>query len=485
MHINSGKTASAGGLKAKAAAAIACAMAAGFICGCASPPTGMARDAHLTWKGDPGARKIAQVRKAGPFWEQVSTADGARRESWRPLLHTRIEASEPGTALSEWFWPIYSRSERAGQTAWRFLVFSGMTKDETQRTSVQERTWLFPFWFSGTSKQGDDYAALFPLGGSIREMYYDKISFALFPAWVAWERNGNRSWSVLWPVIQRQTGPRRDAIRIFPLWGRSHFEDHYDASFVLWPLWTESRRVGVNPGTEWMLWPLVGHATSVNESAWYFLPPFFSYARGRGKTPMYRKTWAPWPLVLVADDKTGHRRRFLPFWSHRWRSDGKAETHTVMWPFWSDRKLDTDEWRQREWTLFPVYHSSLSEKADPGAEGGYSLQERYTRVWPLWSRRYDDSRRFTKIPDFSLQKRAGPLERNLLGMFTLYTRGENTGADGEKKRVDHEALWGLWRSGHGDGGEWDWSLLGGFAALSRKDGGPLKWRLLWLLGNDE
>lgn len=460
--------------------------AVALLCGgCASAPTGRARDAHLLWGRPAEGRKISGARKAGPFWEEVRTEDGARRESWRPLLHTRVEAAEPGVALSEWLWPLYSRSERAGQTAWRFLIFSGMEKDASGETSPQDRTWLFPFWFSGTAKTGEDYAALFPLGGTIREMYYDRISFALFPLWATWDRNGNHTWSALWPIVQRQTGPRRDATRIFPLWGRSKFDGHYDASFVLWPFWTQAEHVGVNPGSDWMLWPLAGHVSRADENAWYVLPPFFSHASGRGKTPEYRKTWAPWPLVLLRDDEDAHARRFFPFYGRRWREDGKASLRVVLWPFWSDRQSVTRTRRVSEWSLFPVFHASTAERADESAPGGYALEERYVRAWPFWSRRYDPARRYTRIPDFSFQKREGPLERNLLGMFTLYTRGENTGADGAPRRVDREWLWGLFRDGEGGDGEWNWSLFGGLLGRSGRAGGPSRWRVLWLFGSAE
>ena len=107
------------------------------------------------------------------------------------------------------------------------------------------------------------------------------------------------------------------------------------------------------------------------------------------------------------------------------------------------------------------------------------------RAWPFWSRRYDPARRYTRIPDFSFQKREGPLERNLLGMFTLYTRGENTGADGAPRRVDREWLWGLFRDGEGGDGEWNWSLFGGLLGRSGHAGGPSRWRVLWLFGSAE
>ena len=475
---------------------LAAAFAAG---GCASPTTGRVRDAHLLWSGDPAARQVVRYEQAGPFYERVETAEGAVRRSVRPFLWTDVRAAEPGVSHREVLWPLYAREQRERETAWRFLFFFGMDKDSAPEGVPQDRTWLFPFWFSGTSRAGEDYAALFPLCGTIREMYWEKISFALFPLWAEWDRNGNHTWSALWPLVQRQTGPRRDAWRIVPFWGHTVVSNELDASFVLWPIWTRAAHFGRNPGRDWMLWPLVGRVDREDEDAWLFLPPFFNVSHGRGKLPEYRKINAPWPLVMIRDTKDAHLRRVFPFWSDRWTENGEADTLTVLWPFWNQRRLDLRGQRVREWTLFPILHASVLHRLDPES-GAATLEENYLRVWPLWSRRYDPENRLVKIPDFSFRKRAGALERNLLGMFTLYTRGERDAPGGTARRVDHEALWGALRRGYGENGysatrvwplwdaaeerdAWHWDFLWGLVGRSGR-GAERRWRYLWFFGGD-
>ena len=461
--------------------------------GCASPTTGRVRDAHLLWSPAPAERRIARYEQAGPFYERVETADGAVRTSYRPFLWTDIVAADPSVSHDEALWPVWSRSRRGDEVSWRFLVFFGMDKDTGDAVSPQDRTWIFPFWFSGTSKQGDPYAALFPLHGSIREMYWEKIGFTAFPIWVTWDRNGNHTWSVLWPFVQRQTGPKRDAWRIIPFWGRTRVKDELYARFVMWPIWTEAEHYGINPGSDWMLWPLLGHVDRANEEAWLALPPLFHFAKGRGKTPEYRKMNFPWPLVMVHDDKDSHRRWFFPFWMHRWSTDGKIDSKTVLWPFWHTIDVRTARRALTENTLFPIWHHSrLESLATNGLPA--ALEEDYQRLWPLWSRRYDPENRLVKIPDLSFRKREGQLERNLLGMFTLYTRGEQA----SPRRVDHEALWGAIRRGYGedyaatriwpvyDSKEekdvWRWSILGGLLGRSGR-AGESAWQWLWFFGD--
>ncbi|MBR1837214.1 MAG: hypothetical protein IJ783_07990, partial [Kiritimatiellae bacterium] len=428
--------------------------------------TGRVRDAHLLWNGPPESRRVVAYERGGPFWERVETADGAVRTSLRPFLRTEIRSAEPDVSHLEVLWPLYSREKRVRETAWRFLFFFGMDKDGTDEAEVQDRTWLFPLWFSGTSRDGRDYAALFPFGGTIREMYWERVSFALFPLWCEWDRAGHHTWSALWPFVQRQTGGGRDAWRVLPFWGRTRVDGKMESRFVLWPVWTQAEHFGRNPGSDWMLWPLLGRVDRQDESARLFLPPLFTFAYGRGRTPEYRKVNCPWPLVMVRDSKDSHLRWFFPFRMHRWTEDGNADNLTVLWPFWNERRIDLPRAKVREWTLFPVAHSSVISRV--GEDGAETLEENYMRVWPFWSRRYDPSNRLVKVPDFSFRKRSGQLERNLLGMFTLYTRGEAGSGDGGR-RVDHEALWGLWRRGRGDGG-YRFDRLWPFWELHEEDG---------------
>lgn len=455
--------------------------------GCVAPTTGRTRDAHLLWSSSPEKRAIASVEEAGPFWDRVETADGATRASLRPLLWTHIEAPGGAASQTDVLWPLYSRSRRGGETSWRFLFFFGMDKDSSDVKSVQSRTWLFPFWFSGTAGDGEDYAALFPFHGTIREMYWDRISFTAFPFYASWDRAGMHTWSALWPFVMHQTGfsrtgRAREAWRIFPFWGHTVDEGLLDAGYTLWPFWTHARHGGVNPGEDWMLWPFYGRVDRRLESARLFLPPLFTFAYGRGGLEWnpdapdgekngYRKVNCPWPVVRIYDDSDSHCRVVFPFWLHRWSTDGSADVKCVLWPVWRTRRLEMADRRLSEWSLFPIAHRSTLMNRREAADGGDSLEEDYLRVWPLYSRRRDETNSFVRIPDFTLRKRANAIDRNLLSMFTLYTRGEN------ETTVDHSFLWGLFRRRHaktGDAG-WGWSVLGGL--IGDSDDG---FRLFWI-----
>ena len=466
-----------------------------FPAGCQSPATGRVRDAHLLWSASPAEREIAEVEQLGPFYEKTVTRDGAVRRSVRPLLWTDIRAADGTTAHTEVLWPLYAREQRAQDTAWRFLWFHGVDR-QPQGSTPHDRTWLIPFWFSGTAKDGQSYAALWPLYGTIREMWWDEISFTLFPLWVTWDRGDLHTWSVLWPFVMRQTGPGRDAWRIFPFWGHTVAEGKFEARYVLWPFWVQARHFDRSPGYDWMLWPLVGRVNRASESQWMFLPPFFTFSQGRGKLADYRRINCPWPIVAWYDNDEVHLRRIWPLWGRHWTDDGRATSQWIAWPFWRQRELRLREREVSEWQLFPLFYRSTQVRPvakDAPANAVPELIEDYLRVWPLYSRRVDPEHRFVRIPDLSFSKRTGALERNLLGMFTLYTRGE----DQVRGRVDHEALWGLFRLGGGEkysasrvwplwdaqeqDDTWYWNVLGGLLGRSGK-GDKAYWRFLWFFG---
>lgn len=464
-----------------------------LLCGCASAPTGHMRDAHLLWNSEPAEREVVDYEQFGPFWERVETVDGAVRRSVRPLLWTDIATRDREVQTTEWLWPIYSQTRRGDSISRRFLFFFNLDKN-LRDPDAQGRLWLAPFWFSGRTRGGEDYAALFPFYGTIREMWWDRIDFTMFPFWVTWDKNGNHTWSVLWPFVQHQVGPRREAWRIVPFWGHTVSErDGLDARFVLWPFWTQATHSARNPGHDWMLWPFVGRVDRQDESAWYVLPPVFTFSHGRDRLSYYRKITCPWPLVMIKDTDKSHSRTVFPFWMHRWSTDGAIDSRVVLWPFWRQIDVKMPTRHMENTTLFPIFHRSVLHSVDPETKEE-TLDEDYMRVWPFYSRRYDPDHRLVKWPDFSLSKRAGPLERNLLGMLTLYTRGETAEP---YYRVDHEALWGLVRRGYGEdysatavqpffsrrreGDSRSWSILGGLVGRESR-GGESRWRYLWFFG---
>jgi len=463
-----------------------------LLSGCATSPTGRMRDAHLLYTRDPDARQVTAVETFGPFYERVETASGAVRTSYRPFLHTRISAAGGEAVRTETGWPIYGANRRGDALSWRFLLCFGANADVTDPDSAR-RVWAFPFWFHGRTPAGEDYAALFPLYGTIRNMFWDRIRFVGFPLWVEYDRAGLSTKSVLWPIFSRTTGERGGGFNVFPFYGQMAWYEKSEASYVMWPIWNSADYQARNPGRAWMLFPVAGRVDRASESKWMVLPPFFSVMHGRGPLDGYRKILSPWPLVRIEDRGDRHVRNFFPFWGRRYRSDGTYDSRWVLWPFYRFRHAERANRRERSHSVFPVYHHSrVVSRASRGGAFEHA-EEDFLRVWPFYSRRQEPGHAWVRVPDLSVSKRAGAIDRNVLGMFTLYTRGETTAP----AQVDRSALWGLFRRDRGeqrratrvwpvydseeaDAG-WRWSALGGLLGREGRDG-VSAWRFLWFFG---
>ena len=481
--------------KASGVAGVFLGVALVLCAGCSTPTTGRVRDVHLLYAGTPEQREITSAKEFGPFYEQVVTGSGSKRTSYRPFFGTTITADDGNAMRREVLWPIYDSNYRNGSLTWRFLLWFGVDAD-TDDPESYNRLWAFPLWFQGQTKAGENYAALFPVYGTIRDMFWERIHFLAFPLWVDYDRNGNHTLSVLWPIFSRTTGKSLSGFKVFPLYGQMARKSGDKTRFVLWPLWTSGTYTNRSPGYSWMLFPVMGRVNRASESSWIFLPPFFNFTHGQGKMKDYRKLNCPWPFVKIADTETLHKRYYLPFWGHVYDNAGKYDSCSVMWPFYNSRYAERARIRDRSRTLFPLFHWSEA-MTDANQDGVFDTEvETYWRLWPLLSHRSDPENDFLRIPDLSLSKRLGPIERNFLGMFTFYTRGHST----KTHRVDHEALWGFFRRGYGeayssfrvwpvyerkrDAGKWNWSVLGGLLGR-RGDAENAQWCYLWFFGGSE
>lgn len=466
--------------------------AAAFVAGCASPTTGRLRDAHLLYGGGEG---IAEARKAGPFYDYARNADGAERSSFRPLLYTHIEAEGGKAVRREVAWPVYDSSRRGDSLTWRFVIWFGYDKD-TDDPDSQYRAWLFPFWFQGKTKCGESYAAFFPIYGTIRDMYWERIHFALFPVWIEYDRNGHESWSVLWPLISKTRGEVFNGFKVFPFYGQMERKDVEKTKFAMWPFWTSGEHYGRNPGRSWMLFPVMGRVERELESSLLVVPPLFNFTRGKGELDYYRKINCPWPLVQIHDTKYEHKRYYLPFWGRKYDDDGTYDSLWVMYPLYHSRRMERAGRLERTHSALFVYADSVIS-ADRDKDGVFETEiENYRRLWPVFSHRKDPSNSYFKFPDLSFSKRVDVLDRNLLGMFTLYTRGATV----EPRRVDHELLWGMINRGYGEeydvlriwpfyshrreADEWSWSVLGGLVGREGRGDGS-RWRWLWFFGGSD
>jgi len=470
--------------------------------GCAGPRVG--RTVDVRTRPTP---EITAVETVGPFYEQIATSQGDLRTSIRPLIYTSIEAPRDQARLREVLWPVYADHGRGNHFTWRFLQTYG-TNFDTSAEDPQRFLWILPFWFHGKSQSGQHYRALFPISGTIRDfLTYDSISFVLWPIWMTSERSGVRGRSILWPIFGRAEGEGELRWRIFPLVGYSRRAGEWERHYVLWPFWSYARYLREPvAGYEWALLPIYGRAERVSESSRYYIPPLFQFTYGKGRNAGQRRILAPWPLVRIEDSRATHKRHYWPFYATTW-SEGNRNTYAA-WPFYRHTWNRHGNYEAEAWSLAPLYHRSVERRRYPAPEdpanaapgdtdaAPFDPVSSYTRLWPLYSRTYREQQTFVRIPDLSFQRRTGALERNLLQMFTLYTRGE----DAERDRVEHSFLWGfyhslregelerqwrLWpfysRQSSAHAGSASWSLLGGLLGRERQ-GKAHNWRYLWFFG---
>ena len=389
-----------------------------------------------------------RMRAAGPFWEQADGPDGKSLVACpRPLF---VRAVDPAADRATWdfLWPIASGKTFGPQNSWRFLISWFLDQDRTDPKS-QYRFWLLPFWFHGRDESGAPYAALFPLGGEVRNILLkDRIRFALWPLWAQSRVNDVRTTDVLWPVYSRTTTPDHhlEQWRVFPLYAYAKSARQYEKRTVLWPIWTWARYTHPKAhGTAWVLFPLCGRVDLNSQKGWMLLPPFFQHIRGEQLT----RTACPWPFFVR---ETGVRERLALWPLFGFYKDGALERRYWLWPIVANERNEWGRKKVRRWSVTPFYncvsaseHPLPSERKAAEAAGRALPEPRVTgnrtKLWPVFSRIYDlDEKTYRlRLLDLWPGPHPPPVERSWAPLWTVLdyrVRGPDS---------DLDLLWGLYR----------------------------------------
>ena len=396
-----------------------------------------------------------RFRAAGPFWERAEGAGGQTLQAClRPVW---ARAADPAADRTSWdfLWPLASGKTFGKQRSWRSLLLYFFDRDRTDPRS-QYRFWLFPLWFHGRDENGHGFAALFPVGGEIRNILLrDRVRFVLWPLWSQSQLNDVRTTDVLWPIYSRTTSPdgHREQLRVFPFYAYSKSARQYVKHAVLWPVWTHARYTHPKAkGTAWVLWPLLGHVNLNSQQGWMVLPPFFQHIRGDQLT----RTYCPWPII---QRETGFRERLIVWPLYGYRKDGVLERRYWLWPFIIRENNVIGARQQVRWSLVPVFNSATQTEPPPGAAGSNAAPVRVTsqrtKLWPLYSRRYDVDARTYRLRLLELWPAVNPpaVERSWAPLWTVL----DYRANGE--RSDLDVLWGLYRATRREGGARAFSLF--------------------------
>jgi hypothetical protein len=373
--------------------------------------------------------RVVSRFRLGPLFEYRATREGGTFWALRPF-YSCVTDPVSDTRVADVVWPLGTFHRDQEQSWWRLALAYGSDND----VGCEDSAWkaaLFPLYFQGRSRQGEDYWALFPVYGHLPHvLLMDDIDFVLFPAYLNYEVNGVGREYFLWPVFSRsEEGAGVKRTGVFPVWGRTQKKDALH-TYAFWPFWTSAVYASPrNPGSSWMLFPLAGQVDREKERQWLFLPPFFSHAT----TDVSERWRMPWPFYETVKTKTSATRSYWPLYGDSEREEDRR--WYAAWPLIEHFTLRSKGGREERSRLFPFYVKAHVYQNDPA--GVERLRESYTRLWPLFASEETEAGSHFRLLELSLIRYSGGLERNWAPFWTVYERIER------EDEVTHDAFWGL------------------------------------------
>jgi hypothetical protein len=360
----------------------------------------------------------------GPILAAERSPDTAAREmAVRPLFRWR---EDPIADRLEWevLYPLmaYSRTERDRE--FQFLQLLNFREEGSLPEDRARRFDFFPFYLSGVTEAGEEYRALWPLGGrAVDRLGIDEIEFVLFPLYARFVRKETETRYFPWPLISRTRGEGHSGFRIVPLYGEEVKAGVFERRFALWPLILFQRTGldGDRPEETRAFLPFFIRQRSPVRDSTTILWPLFTFTRDRER--QYEQWDLPWPLVRIARGEGRTIRRFLPLFS-------------------TEQRLMRNEFLLRELKstdlhlLFPVY--SRSQEEIPG-----SLKVRDRVLWWLYSDTREtgmdgSTRRVDAWPLFRYQRdREGAIVFQTLALLEAFMPGN------ERIERNYSPLWAV------------------------------------------
>ena len=321
----------------------------------------------------------------GPLAFAEPAADAQTASGLRPLWVTFRHANGD-LAASHFLYPLLSNRRHALGSSWsalNLIRYETAAPSPTGATAVRH-TEIWPFYFSRqTGEPATSYRAVFPLAGRLpRKLGQDEFSFALFPLYGRFEKNGVTTTTTPWPFIKTLRGEGNRGFEFWPLAGHRDKPGVYRESFVLWPFIQHTttgldRPEGPTTHAHYLPFYAVDRAPGYTSETWLW--PFFGYV-DRTAPCTYRANNYFWPFFVQGRGDQRHVNRWAPFYTH---SNIKDYDKTwVMWPLWRDATWPSDNLvhHRRQLAIF-LYHDTVQRSATHPA----LAPARKTHLWPLYT----------------------------------------------------------------------------------------------------
>ena len=369
-------------------------------------------------------------RALGPIYESRTSKDYSLN-AVRPIWSSEVKGERKAW---DFIWPLAMRRQYRDYMRSNYLLFFHHDQDLKDPESPWS-SWLFPVYYQGRGRDGEDYVALWPIWGTAYDIFgYDSLSLRFFPIYAESQdgRINTKSW--LWPFISQSKSETLTKKRIFPFYGYVDKEDDYYQEWYLWPFYQKGySKKKTKPGEWCFYWPFYGKIKYDDFEKTSVLWPFFSWSKGKD----WERRNLPWPFYQEAEgklkDKDFVKSSFWPFYSSM-RSENR-KSRSILWPFYGEYEMRNDDPKTEvdmTW-LFPFYWDFSKVKES-------KVIVDYTRYWPFLSIDRHDNFAMYNALDILPFRRVKTLERNYNPLWRLYLYIKHE--DGSR----HDVLWGLIQS---------------------------------------
>lgn len=430
---------------------ITCILLILFFSGCVFP--GGDWDFNPIFRTEDHKSRGAQDQAVGlPFFESRQEKE-LSKWTLRPLITCASDRSKQ--KVEGYFIPPFGHYKSdPNKTKIRFWPIYSYQKTSHFGTEDDVDWVLFPLLFGGHSDSGEDYFAIFPLGGHIRNfLSFDSFTFVLWPLFqqVTKASTNSTSTSFLWLYAYTEDGPRDGSFQILPFYMHRTWKERYDRYSVLWPFfhYQENKKDTDHPTRKYALWPLFLHESSDNYHKFgllgplLFMGPFIQTCRetpdqwqGEPNTEghSYYLYDLPWPILHMEKNREFERFRILPFYSH-YQAPG-FDSKAYLIPFFWLRKEENKNYRKTNFFFVPLFHYRHKEYVNGLGE------DLYYQLWPL----FHNSSYATGEKDFSMlspipyrtKEWLAAVDEVLWPFWNIYRYREDAAGAGR-----HSALFGL------------------------------------------
>ena len=340
------------------------------------------------------------------LWPFITSKRKGDKREWG--VHPLFSVSDDGSGTHEVqvLWPLVRHRVREGNRNLRALPFVFDRHSINNEGEVTRRFYFFPFFFSGTTPTGGQYAGFFPFVGRITGLFgHEEIFFVMFPLYASWKGGEHRGHAVPWPLVGWSSGGGVESFKVLPFFARRKDKRNVRVVSVLWPFFF---RFGSDDGSVsgFLIFPFYGQLSTPQGASRLY--PLLVLIR---TSDTYREYQVPWPFVKVAKGEDLMQVRVWPLFGFRhssWRNE-----YFLVWPLVTRRIERGTTWEKRFLWVLPF----LIRRVDIKEEGKSSRNV----LWPVAKWRQSPGAGQVKIlsPSWFEDPERG-IERNYEMFWTLF-----------------------------------------------------------------